>query len=407
VHPLGQGPKGLSHHDAVGTRPGGTLSVLFVIDSLGSGGAERSLQEALPLLVDEGVTPLVVCLVRRDEGFVQEVLDAGFDVRFLRSRGLVGRVRELRRLIRALRPDIVHTTLFDSDIAGRLAGMRGTPAVVTSLVNTPYPAIRLEDPNVRAVRLRAARAIDGWTARHLTRHFHAVSHAVKAAAERSLRIPPQRITVIERGRDPARLGTPSPARRRTARDRLGLHADAEVLVNVGRQEFQKGQRYLLEAIGQLVASHPGIVLLVAGRRGNASADLEMLSSAPALRGRVRFLGHRDDVPEVLAAADLFVFPSLYEGLGGAQLEAMALGLPLVSSDLEAVREVVEPGGNALLVPPKEPARLASAISTLLRDEQKRSSFGKRSREIFLGRFTLDRIASRMRGMYEEVLGRGP
>lgn len=386
-------------------RGSGTLSVLFVIDSFGSGGAERSLREALPLLENEEVTPLVVCLVRRDEGFAQEVLDAGFDLRFLRSTSLLGRVREVRRLIRAVRPDIVHTTLFDSDIVGRLAGMRGAPAVVTSLVNTPYPAVRLEDPNVRAVRLKAARSIDGWTARHLTRHFHAVSHAVKEAAVRSLRIPAQRITVIERGRDPARLGSPSPARRRAARERLGIDADAQVLVNVGRQEFQKGQRYLIEAVGQLLPSHPELVLLVAGRRGNASAELERLAAATPVHGRVRFLGHRDDVPEVLAAADLFVFPSLYEGLGGAQLEAMALGLPLVSSDLEAVREVVEPDQNALLVPLKDAAGLATAISALLRDEQRRASLGKRSREIFLERFTLDRTATRMRNMYDRVLGR--
>ena len=127
--------------------------------------------------------------------------------------------------------------------------------------------------------------------------------------------------------------------------------------------------------------------------------------------RVRFLGHRSDVPELLAAADLFVFPSLFEGLPGAVIEAMALALPVVAADIPAVREVVEPGGSAVLVPTRDSAALAEALGSLLEDAERRESFGRRGREIFEERFTLAQSAEKMisfyRGLWGEAAGDGP
>ncbi|HEX6230669.1 MAG TPA: glycosyltransferase family 4 protein, partial [Actinomycetota bacterium] len=229
---------------------------------------------------------------------------------------------------------------------------------------------------------------------------------VKDAAVRDLRIDTDRVTVIERGRDPERLGEPSTERRARARRGLGLGPDAAVLVTVGRQEYQKGQWHLLEAMPQVLAAFPNAQLLVAGRTGNASARLGQTMRRTCPNGRVTFLGHRDDVPEILAAADLFVFPSLYEGLGGALIEAMALGLPIVASDLPAIREVVEAGRNAVLVPPGSSADLAAAIGALLADEARRTSMGPRSRWIFEERFTLERSATRMVQLFERVAAEG-
>jgi glycosyltransferase involved in cell wall biosynthesis len=301
---------------------------------------------------------------------------------------------------------MVHTTLFESDLAGRFgsAGL-GVP-VVSSLVNTSYDPVRLGDPNVRATRLRLARMVDGWTARHLTDHFHAITHAVKEAAVRDLRIPPGRISVIERGRDPDRVGAPDPGRRARARNRLGLSPQDEVVVNVGRQEFQKGQRHLIEAMVELTRIRPNAVLLIAGRQGGASADIERLWRETELGDRVRFIGFIEDVPEVLAAADIFAFPSLYEGLGGALIEAMALGLPIVASEIVATLEVVEPGRNAILVPPASSTHLAGALLRLLSEEGTRRGFGARSRAIFEERFTLERSVHRMMDLYRMVVGEG-
>ncbi len=380
------------------------LKILFVVDGLWVGGTERSLAEMLPYLVQADITPVIACFNRyQQEGVETEVLRQGFDVRFLSGTGLISQVQALRRLIKTERPDIIHTALFKANLVGRLAAV-GLPVVVmNSLVNTPYEPIRFQDPNIKASRLRTVQFIDAWTSRYLTAHFHAVSNAAKLAAVNSLGIPPERITVVERGRDPIRLGQPGLERRRQARLKLELQPEDEVIVNVGRHEYQKGQSFLLEAMGTLIHTRPRLVLLVAGRSGHASSELIRLRDRIGLNRRIHFLGHRDDVPNILAAADLFVFPSLFEGLPGAVIEAMALGLPIVAAKIMPVQEVVKEGRNALLVEPTSSSELAIAIETLIKDRERITTFGQCSRAIFEARFTLKRSVSRMIELYREVV----
>jgi glycosyltransferase involved in cell wall biosynthesis len=374
----------------------------MLIDGLGTGGAERSLAEMLPYLTSVGVDPVVVCFFRRAEG-VEEEVRASWDVRYVDERHLVGRVRSIRRIIRSERPDLIHTTLPMASLVGRLAATGGPP-VLTTLVSTSYGSARLGDPHVRRSQLRLVRAIDGVTARRLTDHFHAISHAVERHAVEALRIPPERITVIHRGRDEERLGRPSPDRRAAARAKLGLEDDDEVLVHLGRQEFPKGHVHLLAAVDRLASTRPSLTLLAAGRRGGSSADVAAAHAHMRHGDRVRFLGHREDAPDVLAAGDVFVLPSLWEGLGCSLLEAMALGLPIVASDIPAVREVVDEGHNAVLVAPGDAIGLASAIDELLEDRERRTAFGERSRRIFEDRFTLSPQVEQIVRLYDQVVG---
>jgi glycosyltransferase involved in cell wall biosynthesis len=379
------------------------LKILFVIDSLGTGGAELNLAEKLPHLRYLGVVIVVVSLRHRQEGVQAALQGQGFDVRILPVSGLIGRIVALRQIIRTEQPDLIQTVLFHADIAGRLAAIGTSAKVISRLVNTDYDLVRLQDPSINIIRFQLARLIDGWTARHLTHHIYANSNAVKTAAMSDLGIPGEKITVIKEGRDAARLGKPSMQRRNQARSRLGLEEDQKVLVTIGRQDFQKGQRYLLEAMAMLVSKHPNLVLLVAGRSGDVSGELESLRHRLGLQNLVQFLGHREDVPEILAAADLFVFPSFYEGLPGAVIEAMALGLPIVASDIQPVRETVEVGQNAILVKPASPVELASAIEDILKDRQTAHAFGARSREIYEKRFTLEESMGRLMEFYRQVV----
>lgn len=379
------------------------MKVLFLIDSLQGGGAERSLAEMLPGLAARGVDPIVVCLDRRADN-VEDLILGRFDLRYIEARRAPGRVRAVRRMIREERPDLVHTTLLRSDLIGRFAAAGTGVPVLTSLVNLSYDPIRFSDPRIRPWVFRRVQAFDGWTARRFNEHFHAITGAVKDHNVAALGIEPDRVTVVLRGRDGSRLGSPSPDRRNEARRRLGLSDDDDVLVNVGRQEFQKGQRYLLEAIERLTAAGRRPVALILGRRGVASAELDELAKRPGLEGRVRFLGHVDDVADVLAAADVFVFPSLFEGLGGSLIEAMALGLPIVASDLPAVREVLEDGANAALVPPADAGALAGAIAGLLGDRARAARFGRRSRELFEERYTLEASTEQMASLYHRIVG---
>ena len=335
-----------------------------------------------------------------EEGVQEEVKRQGTDVRIL-SGNAGAQMRALRRLLQTERPALVHTTLFTSNLLGRFAALGTGVPVLTSLVNTSYAPVRLRDPNITPWKLRLVQAADALTA-PLTDHFHAVTEAVKEASVRDLRIAPERITVVERGRNPAWLGESDPERRRQARERLGLAEEDEVLLNLGRQDYQKGQRYLLEAFERLAQGRPCLRLLVAGRPGGATPDLERAMRQMAHDDRVRFLGHRSDIPDLLAAADVFVFPSLFEGIGGACIEAMALGLPVVCSDLPGMREVIEHGRSGLLVEPANADALAQATGALLDDPERAEAMGRRGRERFEERFTLARSAERMVDLFHHV-----
>jgi glycosyltransferase involved in cell wall biosynthesis len=382
------------------------LRVALLINGLGAGGAERSTAEMLPYLVEAGIEPIVICLYHRSEGVEESVIARGFDVRFIRERRIPGRVRAVRRVLSRDAPDLLHTVHFESDLIGRLAAVGTSIPVMSSLVNTSYSDVRLRDPRVRPWKLRVVRTVDGWTGRHLTDHFHAISNPVKQASAKALRVSPQRVTVVERGRESARLGVRNTDRAVEARRQLGLGADDEVIVNVARQEYQKGQRFLLEASALLLKTRPRLRVLIAGRTGNVTPELQRAKASLGLDDQVEFLGHRDDIPTLLSAADVFAFPSLYEGLGGALLEALALEAPIVASDLPVIRDFIQNEESGLLVPPESPTALAEAIARLLEDQQLARSMARRGREIFESRFTIDRSVEGMVDLYKRI-GRRP
>lgn len=392
--------------DAV-TAPAGRdaagLRVVYVINGLGPGGAEQSLAELLPLFQQAGIRPHVVCLKHRDIGVEGAVRALGCGVTFLPAGGWYTRVRGLRAVLRTNPADIIHSTLFEASVVSRLAALGTGIPVLTSLVNTNYEDAHRRDPNIRLLRLHGAQAIDAVTARYFTAHFHAISEAVKQSAIRSLGIPAERITVVFRGRTRERLGFPGVDRRRATRERLGIDDDETVILNVGRQEHQKGQRYLLEAAASLLPRHDRLRILIAGREGHATPELERMMARLGLAPRVVFLGYRTDVPDLLAAADIFVFPSLFEGLGGSALEAMAMGLPVVASDIPALREVVEDGSSGILVAPGSSDSLARALDRLVQDPGLRIRMGNRGMQLFDQKFTIERSAREMIALYERVI----
>ncbi len=377
------------------------MHVLHVINGLGTGGAERSLAEMLPLMREAGVESTIACLSRKSEGVHASVEVAGFPVHVIGSER-VRAIRRLRALIDALRPDLVHTTIFEADLLGRLAAVGKPCKVLTSLVNTTYDGVRVADAELNPMKVRAAQALDSLTARRLTDQFHAITAAVRDSAVKHLGIDAQRVTVVERGRSLDRLGAPSADRRRAVRAALELADDTEVVLNVGRQEPQKAQAVLLEAIAKLAPSRPRLTLLQAGREGKSTAELQSAASDLGLADRVRFLGHRDDVGDLQSAADVFAFPSVYEGLGGSVLEAMAMRTPTVVTDVPALVEVVEGGRGGLVVPVGDPSALARAVERLLDDQQFAAGLAEQAAAIFDSRFTLERSAARMVNLYAHV-----
>jgi glycosyltransferase involved in cell wall biosynthesis len=234
----------------------------------------------------------------------------------------------------------------------------------------------------------------------------AASAAVADDAVAALGVPRERIHVVPRGRSRAALGALaawSIERRAGAREALGLAPTRPVVVNVARQEPQKGQRHLLEAVAAVRRSHPDVVLLMVGREGRSTPELRRTAARLGIEEAVWWLGVRHDVSDVLCAGDVFAFPSLWEGLGGAVLEAMALRVPIVASDIPALREVLAGGRAGELVPAGDVSALAEQIVAALAGGPADTAKVDAAERRFDETYELAAVAQQMCRLYDHVL----
>lgn len=345
--------------------------VLVAIDSLGYGGAERLLLTTLTHLDRSRFEPVVVSLSGPNP-LAGPVRDLGVEVLELGLAGpreLLRAAAELERLIRRRDADIVHTHLFTSNVAGRLAA-RGRRPVVTTLHNPDYGR---EGPG----RLGLRRLLDGCSA-HLWRPtFLAVSEDVRRDFASQLGIGdihlhPNFLDLVELRR---RIESAS---RPAVRAALGVGERDFLLLHVGRFHRQKGQDVLLEAVAALGAGFSDLRVVLVGDGPDRSAARD-LACRLGVADRVRFAGPTAEPEQLYAAADAFVFPSRYEAFGMALLEAMAAGLPTAVSEVGGITELTTPR-TSLRVPPGDPVRLAEAIARLREDRPLRLRLSEAARE---------------------------
>ncbi len=302
--------------------------------------------------------------VARAEGFRCEALPLA------RSLSPVAQARAfwaLYRLFRRERPDMVHAHMPISGFLARLAARAaGVPRVAYTchgfLFNQPGKWPR-----------RAASLVMEFIAGRLTDTYMTVS-LEEAADARRLRLHP-RATGIGNGRDPARFH-PDPEARARIRAELGVPGDRVVAAAVSRLVRHKGYPELLAAMRDNDAE-----LWVVGERlaSDHGEDMEPYFAASGLAARLRRLGYREDVPAILAAADMFVLPSHFEGLPMSIIEAMLTGLPVVATAIRGPREQVVEGETGLLVPPQQSAPLAVALRRLTDDAALRARMGEAGR----------------------------
>ncbi len=200
----------------------------------------------------------------------------------------------------------------------------------------------------------------------------------------------------------------TPGDRDSARRALGVDPTVRLLLSVGNLYPVKGHATLIEACGLLAQERtlPPWRVVVAGR-GDEAAPLQARIHALGLEDRVTLLGLRDDIPDLLAAADGWVMPSLSEGLPMALLEAMLARLPIVSSAVGGIPDVIRDGENGLLVPAADPARLAAALASLLRDPDTATRYGANAFAAANGTFSASTMVSRYLALYERALGVAP
>jgi len=308
----------------------------------------------------------------------------------------------LRRLVRDRRYDIVHFhTARAHALAPYLYGLAGNDET------RPRPRLivtRRMDyvPNRWFAPWLYNRAVDGIAA-----ISPSVAEALVAGGVKR-----DRIALIPSGVDCERFQPPTEAARLAARAALGLTSDQFVMGTVGMLEPRKGHRTLVEALARLEA-HSAICetqcCLIAGGGSLQAALADQISALEAggqiAPGVIRMPGACTDPYSILAALDLFVMPSLAEGLGVAALEAMACGLPVVASEVGGLRDLVTDGATGLLVPPADPAALAEAISKLASEPNLRAAMGAAGRLRVADHFSLATMAQRTLTLYRDCLVR--
>jgi glycosyltransferase involved in cell wall biosynthesis len=383
------------------------IDVLFVVNSLNPGGTEHSISMLAPLLREMRVRTTVVTMKDAPHDMTSEAVAAGTPVIQLRRAPFLHQLRELRALITTPPvPRVVHTSLFEADQMGRLAAAFTGVPVISSFVSTPYVDARLLDPSLTRWKVEATRVIDALTAHLFVKRFQAVSEGTKLVNARALHLAERRITVAERGRDERTLGECSAERRNRVRHSLDIADDAPLVLNLGRLEYSKAQADLVSAMALLRTTLPELVSLIAGKDGAASGSVQEAIRSADMSSRVRLLGHRSDVGDLLCAADVLVISSRFEGTAGVALEAMAVGTPIVSTDLPGLSGILEGERNCVLVRAGSPGSIAEGVRRVLSDPELAARLSREGQREFAERFTLDAAAQRLADLYRSVCERG-
>jgi glycosyltransferase involved in cell wall biosynthesis len=366
-------------------------SIFFYTDSEILGGAEEALLTLIEsldraawrptlLVAEPPLIPLVAGRAHELEVPVRPVTQMPL--------GVTGaaRVPAFVRMLRRERPDGFHAHL-SWPLGAKYALMAAVLARVPAVLATVQlvPPFELDRSSLLQLRLLAA-----GVGRYI-----AVSSDARNQLVGRLRWPAHKVEVVHNA---VRKDRFAGAAGNVLRDQLSSGRARPIVLTCARLDAQKGHGVLLQAATEL----PDVLFVLAGEGAEREA-LEQQASALGLVDRVLFLGHRSDVPELLAACDVFALPSLYEGSSLAILEAMAAGRPVVSSAIPGTEELIADGETGLLVPPGDAHALAQALRRLLAQADLRTELATRAREHVARHFTAEAMARRVMQMYEELL----
>jgi len=398
---------------------GQPIEVLHFIETLGLGGAEMTLYTLLKHLDRDRVRSRVVTFFGADDSqagtrshFVPLVESMGIPVTSLGARRVRGFPQAIRRLYQQLRrspPDLLHTQLFAANIVGRVAGRLAHVPVVSTIQSLDYEPERLAtytNPG-NVIRVAAMLFADKYTARICCDMMIPVSEAVAASTRRWLKVRPERMRVMYNPVDTGNFVTPEPDARRRIRQRLGIGEDTRVILNVGRIMYAKGQIDLVNAMPDVLASVPHAHMVIVGDTANkvCKAALDEAITRLGIGGHCHFPGASDRVRDWLEACDVFVFPSIFEGMGIAMAEAMLCRRPVVAASIVTLAEQIRDNVTGLLVPPQDPQGLARAVVRILQDPDLASRLGTAAERQAVQSYDPVRYAERMAGIYDHVLGR--
>jgi len=357
------------------------INILYIIWSLGLGGAERVVINLAKGLDRNKYNPMVCCL--NDKGvFADELEREGIEVIALNKMGKFdfSILYRLFSILKDNRIQIIHTHLWGANFWGRIAG-----------VIARVPVIIASEHGIQEYRTRfhyfADKVLSVFTDR--------VTFVCKSVEEQyasRLMFDTKKAEVIHNGVD-----TSTDCRQRAK-------TDETVFTVIGRLEPEKGHEYFLEAMEKLNGKHPNVKGMIVGE-GSLEDGLRLKAKKLKLGDKVRFTGFRKDIKEILDITDVLVLPSLREGLSVVALEAMALGIPVLATEVGGNPELIRNGVTGVLVSPRDSTALASALTGILENQGLAPKLGENGYNRVKKHFSLENMVKKTQELYGECIER--
>lgn len=366
--------------------PRQAISIAFLITDLDAGGAERALVQILKHLDRGRWNPRVFCLGPEAE-LVASIRDLGIPVECYGARHSVSfpwAIWWAVRRLREHRPKLLQCFLFHANIVGRFAGrLAGVPVV-------------LAGHRVAEREKRWHLAFERWTKR-LVDHHVCVSRGVADHLCEKAGISPEQVTIIPNG-----VEIDDPLIPVNLAEVFEIPPQRKVILAAGRLHRQKGFDLLIEAFAPVHRNDPDTHLLIVGEGPEREALLARVAKLE-LEQFVSMPGRREDLRGIMAASSLFVLPSRWEGMPNVVLEAMSVGLPVISAPVEGIGELIVDGVHGIVTSPEKTVEFADRMTLLLNDSTRRQNFALESQRLVKTKFTWINVAADYGRLFERML----
>lgn len=378
------------------------IKILHLIPTLGSGGAERQIVNLVSSTSGKIINH-TICVIGVADFFAPAIRQAGCEVIELgihAKHPFFRTALKFRRVIGEVKPDIINSWLYDANISARLAVFFNikTP-IITSFCFPDYEPEAALLTNWNPLKVRGLKAIDKLTSVTSKPYYVSCSEFVKKSYQHHYGIDEVKTQVIYNSVNLDLLSV-SQNDLKKLRQELSLPADAFIYLNVGRLDPQKNQKVMLEAFRQVSVEAPNAFLLLVGV-GDLYEELNKLAKKLQIETKVLFLGRRSDIGALLELADVFVFPSLFEGFGIALVEAMFKSKACIASKIEVFEEIITDGAG-LLVDPMSPFELKNAMIELYKNKDLRKALGKNAFRQAQKKFSASVTAKQWEDFYQKV-----
>lgn len=362
--------------------------IIHLIQALDNGGCENMLLRVLPHL--NNFKNEIITLNHRGElaEKFEEKNIAIFNINQKNLLDIFGYFRLLKE-IRKEKPDIIFTYLFHADAIGRLFLQLFTKIKIIPSLRTTY----------HYKKYWPARFFEKLT-KYFVKDYLANSESVKIFYVENIGVAPEKITVVSNGIDVAFYDRIK--RDENLKESLEIKKEELAIICVANFHINKGHRYLLEAFEKVYFENKNVKLLLVGNGDEKEKLLKQIKNYRS-KNNILFLGKRSDVPQLLKISDIFVLPTLFEGMSNAIMEAMSCGLPIITTDIAENKELIENKKSGILISTQNATEIQKNVLRLLKNESLRKSLGENARNSIKKLCDLDIIIEKMKNFYNSII----